>query len=147
MTSPSACASIGDSDSSRSDVRCDKDTGRIHWLAIRPAFQGRGLAKAALFEALRIMAQWHQQAWLATSTGRAAAIRLYLHAGFQPDLRPAGAHDIWRRYRDQNPHPSLTDLDTLIRPASNDLAGQTAYDEVVRRSVNDDVWDEDRDEV
>lgn len=88
-----------------------KDTGRIHWLAIRPAFQGRGLAKAALFEALRIMAQWHQQAWLATSTRRFAAIRLYLHAGFQPDLRPAGAHDIWRRYRDQNPHPSLTELE------------------------------------
>ncbi len=87
------------------------DTGRIHWLAIRPAYQGRGLAKATLIQTLQIMSQWHTQAWLATSTGRTTAIRLYLNAGFLPDLRPEGADTIWRRCRDQHPHPALSMLD------------------------------------
>ncbi|NLL84768.1 MAG: GNAT family N-acetyltransferase [Lentisphaerae bacterium] len=58
------------------------DYGRIHWVAIRPVWQGKGLAKAALSFALKIMAQWHDRAYLITSSGRTAAIKLYEKFGF-----------------------------------------------------------------
>jgi beta-glucuronidase len=60
-----------------------RDYGRIHWVAIRPAHQRKGLAKAALTAALKQLAQWHDCAYLVTSTERIGAIRLYLDYGFE----------------------------------------------------------------
>lgn len=86
------------------------DAGRIHWVAVRPAFQGKGLAKAALSFALRRMADWHQSAWLATSTGRVGAIKLYLDFGFVPDLRADGAREAWRTFKTRCSHPALNSI-------------------------------------
>lgn len=83
------------------------EQGRIHWVAVRPSAQGRGLARAALAEALWLMRRWHRSAWLATSTGRVAAIKLYLEAGFLPDVPSQHDRDAWLDLRDRYPHPLL----------------------------------------
>ncbi len=84
-----------------------QDYGRIHWFAVRPAYQGRGLGRAALSHAMERLAEWHERAWLATSTGRLAAIKLYLDFGFVPDLEPDGAREAWRDVASHLDHPAL----------------------------------------
>lgn len=87
------------------------DWGRIHWVAIRRQFQGRGLAKAALSHAMNLLAQWHDRAWLDTSTGRVGAIKLYLDFGFVPDLDAPWAREAWTAYRRKLDHLALAILD------------------------------------
>lgn len=76
-----------------------RDWGRIHWVAVRPAWQGKGLAKAGLAYALRELARWHESAYLVTSVGRLGAIRLYLNFGFQPDYEAPRGPEAWAHYR------------------------------------------------
>jgi len=83
------------------------DAGRIHWVAIRPAYQGRGLAKPAMAHAMNVLAHWHDRAYLDTSTGRLPAIKIYLDFGFLPDLSLPGAVAAWRRVAAVLPHPAL----------------------------------------
>jgi hypothetical protein len=49
----------------------------------------------------------HQRAWLATSTACREALKLYLDAGFTPDLEPFGARDAWQTVLPHLPHPAL----------------------------------------
>ncbi len=86
------------------------DYGMIHWIAIRPAYQGLGLGKAALSFALHQLAQWHTRAFLGTQTKRLGAIKLYLDFGFVPDLDPPGAREAWREVAAQLQHPALSRL-------------------------------------
>lgn len=75
-----AAAWVGDRDG-------DRTWGRVHWVAIHPAFQGRGLAKPLLSHvciALRELG--HARAYLTTSSARIPAIALYLHFGFVPAI-------------------------------------------------------------
>lgn len=85
-----------------------QDYGRIHWLAVRPRYQGQGLAKAALSYALKRMTEWHERCWLATSTGRLGAIKLYLDFGFLPDMAPENALEVWRNVQARLEHPALS---------------------------------------
>ncbi|KPK59487.1 MAG: hypothetical protein AMK73_08615 [Planctomycetes bacterium SM23_32] len=87
-----------------------QDHGRIHWVAVRPAYRRRGLAKAGMSYALQRMAEWHERAYLVTQTKRLPAIRMYLDFGFVPDLEPDGARQAWREVREQLPHPLLASL-------------------------------------
>jgi beta-glucuronidase len=75
-----------------------EDYGRIHWVSVRPSAQGKGLGKAALAQALRVMAQWHDRCYLVTSIERVPAIRLYLAFGFQPDRRTPNAEANWAKF-------------------------------------------------
>jgi len=84
--------------------------GRIHWVAVRKAFQRRGLAKAAVAFAMRQLARWHDKAILDTQTRRLAAIKIYLDLGFLPDLSAPGALEAWRRVRDDLDHPLLKEM-------------------------------------
>jgi len=86
------------------------DYGRIHWIAVRPAYQGLGLGKAALSCAMNRLAKWHRRCYLTTQTGRIPAIRMYLDFGFLPDLDPDGAADAWRGVREKLDHPVLSGL-------------------------------------
>jgi GNAT superfamily N-acetyltransferase len=66
--------------------------GRVHWVAIHPAHQGRGLAKPLLSRVCHTLrALGHERAFLTTSTARIPAIGLYLSFGFVPEI--TGAQD------------------------------------------------------
>jgi len=65
--------------------------GLVHWVAVAPAWQGRGLAKPLLRAVLlRMRELGHSKAMLTTQSTRTAAIRLYLQFGFEMDERKAG---------------------------------------------------------
>jgi ribosomal protein S18 acetylase RimI-like enzyme len=74
----------------------DTDYGRIHWMAIRPPYQGRGLGKAALSLAMNRLAEHHERAWLSTATIRIPAIKMYLNFGFLPDIESPSDAEAWQ---------------------------------------------------
>ena len=62
----------------------DETTGRVHWVAIVPQFQGRGLAKPLLARVLQTLREHrHTRAVLTTSRQRPRAIALYRGLGFE----------------------------------------------------------------
>lgn len=74
--------------------------GRVHWVAIRPARQGAGLAKplmTAICHRLRELG--HQRVYLVTSTARLPAISLYLKFGFRPEIRAEQDRAAWQQVR------------------------------------------------
>ncbi|MEX0655819.1 MAG: GNAT family N-acetyltransferase [Phycisphaeraceae bacterium] len=80
----------------------DDGAGRVHWVAIVPEAQGRGLAKPLLAAVCQRLAELgHQQTRLTTQSPRIAAVNLYLRFGFRPDLRSAEDVSIWQRLRAQ----------------------------------------------
>jgi GNAT superfamily N-acetyltransferase len=82
--------------------------GRIHWVAIVPEHQGRGLAKPLLTAVCnRLVELGHDRAYLVTSTARLPAISLYLRFGFEPDIRSDQDREIWQ--------PTLNELRRLGR--------------------------------
>ncbi|MHC4871545.1 MAG: GNAT family N-acetyltransferase [Planctomycetota bacterium] len=63
----------------------DERWGRVHWVAVRPAYQGRGLAKPLLSEILlRLTALHEKKVYLTTQSVRIPAINMYLKYGFRP---------------------------------------------------------------
>lgn len=87
--------------------------GQIHWVAVRPAYQGLGLGKAGLSFALRQMAQWHERCFLGTQSFRLPAIGLYLDFGFLPDLDSPQALEAWREVKRTLHHPVLEGIEAL----------------------------------
>lgn len=72
--------------------------GRVHWVAIVPEYQGRGLAKPLLSTICdRLIELGHTRATLATSTARVPAINLYLHFGFLPRISKPEERDRWEQ--------------------------------------------------
>jgi GNAT superfamily N-acetyltransferase len=92
-----------------------KTYGRIHWVAIVPEFQGRGLAKPLLSAAMNRLAQSHDRCYLSTATPRLPAIHLYLNYGFQPFLHAEKCQEGWEWVRENLPHPLLEQ--PFLRPA------------------------------
>ena len=74
--------------------------GRVHWICIAEAYQGRGLAKPLLSTVLLRLARSHDRCCLSTSTARIAAINLYLKFGFRPAVRCDRDAEIWLRFLD-----------------------------------------------
>jgi GNAT superfamily N-acetyltransferase len=71
--------------------------GRVHWMAILPEFQGRGLGKALLTAICRRLRELgHEQAYLHTSAARLPALKLYLSFGFEPMIRNAAEQAVWK---------------------------------------------------
>ncbi|MBD3239340.1 MAG: GNAT family N-acetyltransferase, partial [Chitinivibrionales bacterium] len=83
------------------------DWGRIHWVAVRPSCQGKGVGKAALSFAMRELAKYHARAFLDTDIRRVAAVKLYLDFGFEPDLSVPHAHTVWSALAQTLKHPAL----------------------------------------
>ncbi len=70
--------------------------GLIHWVAVLPEFQGRGLAKPLLSAVLRRMRELgHRRAYLATGTEKVPAVNLYLRFGLQPWAWDAKSREMW----------------------------------------------------
>ena len=63
----------------------DRRIPLIHWVAVKPEYQGRGLGKAAVSEGIRLLAELEGDAdmYLQTQTWSWKAVNIYLDAGFE----------------------------------------------------------------
>ncbi len=76
--------------------------GRVHWVAIVPSHQGRGLAKPLLASCLELMEELGcEGAYLTTEPPRIPAINLYLRFGFTPDVRSEDQRRAWQAILEQ----------------------------------------------
>jgi GNAT superfamily N-acetyltransferase len=70
--------------------------GRVHWVAIHPDFQWKGLSKPLLSTTCqRIRDFGNNKCYLTTSSARIAAINLYLNFGFIPEVSNSKDESIW----------------------------------------------------
>ena len=70
---------------------------RVHFLAVSPQWQGNGLAKVLMSSILQRLKQLgHTRTYLATSSNRIRAIRLYLQFGFVPLAKTGESQALWR---------------------------------------------------
>ena len=88
-----------------------RDWGRIHWVAIASDHQGKGLAKPMMAVAMRRLAGLHSKAYLDTSSGRTAAIKVYLDFGFRPWMERENAAEGWREVAEHLEHPGLGEVE------------------------------------
>lgn len=73
------------------------DVGQIHWVAIIPDAQGRGLAKPMVCAACtELQVRGYMTAVLETNTRRLAALNLYLQCGFEPYPQSQAERDAWK---------------------------------------------------
>lgn len=74
----------------------DGEVGRLHWVAIVPEYQGRGLAKPLLTAVCNRMVELgHASAYLVTHTHRLPAIALYRKFGFEPWIESEEERAAW----------------------------------------------------
>ena len=72
--------------------------GRVHWVAIVPGAQGRGLSKPLMSTVCnRLRKLGHDCACLGTHDVRLPAIGLYLKFGFVPEIRLEKDQQAWQR--------------------------------------------------
>lgn len=72
--------------------------GRLHWVAILPEYQGRGLAKALLTVVCERLRELHpDRAFLRTAPQRLPAIQLYQKFGFVPEIHSTEDRRQWSR--------------------------------------------------
>ena len=81
--------------------------GHVHWVSIRPEFQGRRLGKALIARVLQRLAESHTKAFLHTQTFRAKAINIYLDFGFEPFFTKPTCEEAWRGLARLLKHPAL----------------------------------------
>jgi GNAT superfamily N-acetyltransferase len=71
--------------------------GRVHWVAVRPAWQRKGIGRELLVAACsRLRDLGHGAAFLTTSPVRVEALRLYLSLGFLPRIADPNDRSTWR---------------------------------------------------
>ena len=81
--------------------------GRLHFVAIHPEYQGRGLGKALVGAACRKMAGWHTKAYLTSQTTSYIAINIYLGYAFEPCLVGDQCREGWGLLAKKLRHPCL----------------------------------------
>lgn len=88
------------------DDKEGRNLGRVHWVAIIPQYQGKGLAKpllAAVCDRLRGLG--HRETFLTTQTCRVPAINLYARFGFIPAIESDADRQIWKELARQVKYP------------------------------------------
>ena len=89
------------------DNQDEKYPGRIHWLAIIPREQGRGLAKPLLtIICKRLKELGHSRTYLTTQSVRIPAINLYTKFGFAPVIDTDRDREIWEKLQKHLKYPS-----------------------------------------
>jgi len=84
----------------------EKSPGRIHWLAIIPQQQGKGLAKPLLAVICkRLKELGHSETYLTTQSVRIPAINLYAKFGFAPVIDSDRDREIWERLQKNIKYP------------------------------------------
>lgn len=84
------------------DNFCGKRFGRVHWVAIIPQYQGKGLAKPLMTAILnRLVELGHDRAYLSTANVRLPAINLYLSFGFEPNVSNENDKQVWEEIQIQ----------------------------------------------
>ena len=72
--------------------------GLVHWVAVRPDYQGRGLSKPLMSAVLAAHAEMGcRSATLETSSGRPGAVALYLQFGFEPFVDADADRQAWKQ--------------------------------------------------
>jgi GNAT superfamily N-acetyltransferase len=100
----SAMTPIGTASAWYGDARRGADWGRVHWVAILPDMQGRGLSKPLLtIICHRLRELGHTRTYLDTETPRIPAICLYLKFGFVPEIACDADTQAWRLVRSHLP--------------------------------------------
>ncbi len=84
--------------------------GRLHWVAIVPAFQGRGLAKPLVSASMALMRGRHRSAYLTTQTTSWIAVKVYLDFGFRPAFDQPDSERAWAVVAELLGHPALDGL-------------------------------------
>jgi len=88
------------------DNQGEKSPGRIHWLAIIPAEQGKGLARPLLtIICKRLKELGHSRTYLTTQSVRITAINLYAKFGFVPVIDSDRDREIWEKLRKYVKYP------------------------------------------
>lgn len=78
------------------DLTGDEEiAGRIHWVGVVPAYQGKKLAKPLLSAAMNILADYHATAYLTSQTTSYQAINMYLNFGFKPFITGPSCQEAW----------------------------------------------------
>jgi len=88
------------------DNQGEKSPGRIHWLAIVPHRQGKGLAKPLLtITCKRLKDLGHSKTYLTTQNVRIPAINLYAKFGFAPMIDTNCDREIWEKLKKHIKYP------------------------------------------
>jgi len=88
------------------DNQGEKSPGRIHWVAIIPQKQGRGLAKPLLsIICNRLKELGHSKTFLTTQSVRIPAINLYAKFGFAPVIDSDRDREIWEKLQKHIKYP------------------------------------------
>jgi GNAT superfamily N-acetyltransferase len=78
--------------------------GCVHWVAIHPEFQGKGLARPLISRCCEQCAELgHDRLWLMTDSARIRAIRIYASFGFVPEIDNEDDRRVWRTIKRQIP--------------------------------------------
>lgn len=62
----------------------DDQYGRLHWVAVHPKYQGRGLGKALVKYTMRKLMDYYTRGYLTSQTNSFKALNIYLEIGFRP---------------------------------------------------------------
>ena len=93
----------------------DRSVGYLHWVAVHPDEQGRGLSRPLVYHVLMLLkGMGHTYTKILTQTCSWVAVRLYLSFGFRPEKQNAAeAYEGWRIVRTLNNAPALSDYPPL----------------------------------
>ncbi len=76
--------------------------GLVHWVALYPDHQGKGLSKPLMSAVChRLRDRGFERAYLNTSSGRLPAVALYLAFGFLPYIRKPEERAVWTYIKEQ----------------------------------------------
>jgi ribosomal protein S18 acetylase RimI-like enzyme len=81
--------------------------GRLHWVAIKPEYQGKRLGKPLVAMAVKRIQEFHDKAYLTTQTTSWKAINMYLDFGFRPFYTSEDCKAAWGLLAEKLKHPGL----------------------------------------